>query len=102
LRTNGYSFSRVSSRNLVYHVVQAEIEMGHDPAEGPDTEMIQPSKSIDQMRSEVEYNVSSRRSVTIGILVYHDGVSCFSGSSSPESKKRATRLPRCVVLTVEA
>jgi hypothetical protein len=88
--------------SLVYHVVQAEIEMDHDPAERPDTEMIRTGKSIDQKRGEVEYNVSCRRSVTIGILVYHDGVSCSSGSSSPESKKRATRLPRYLVLTVEA
>jgi hypothetical protein len=68
-------------------VVRAETEIDHDPAEGTDTEMIHPGKSIDQMRGEVVYNVSSRRSVTIGMLVYHVGVSCFSGSSSPESKK---------------
>jgi hypothetical protein len=36
-----------------------EIEIDHDPAERTDTEMIQPSKSIDQIKGEVEYNVSS-------------------------------------------
>jgi len=36
-----------------------------------------------------------RRSVTIGMLVYHDGVSCFTGLSSPESKTESQTAKVC-------